>query len=54
LNEAEPEVEGSLVSSSGTADEDHDHASTSAVTMQLSEVARIYTDIYNFIFSVFK
>lgn len=54
MNEAEPEVEGSLVSSSGIADEDHDHASISAVTMQLNAVARIYTNTYNFIFSVFK
>jgi hypothetical protein len=54
LNEAEPEVEDSPVSSSGTADEDHDHANISAVTMQLNEVARTYTNTYDFIFSVFK
>jgi hypothetical protein len=54
LNEEEPEVEGNLVSSSGTGDEAHDHASISAVSVQLSAVSRIYTQIYNFILIEFQ
>jgi len=54
LNGAEPGVEGSLVSSSGTADEGHGHASTSAESMQLNAVAKIYMKIQNLTSSVFK
>jgi hypothetical protein len=49
LNGAEPEVEGSLVSSSGTANEGHGHASTSAVSMQLNAASKIYMKINNLI-----
>jgi hypothetical protein len=54
LNGAKPEVEGSLVSSSGTADEGHGHASTSAVSVQLNAVSKIYMKIYNFLSPAFK
>lgn len=54
MNVAQPGVEGSLVSSSGTADEGHGHASTSAESMQLNAVAKIYMKIQNLTPSVFK
>lgn len=53
MNVAELGVEGSLVSSSGTADEGHSHASTSAESMQLNAVSKIYAKIQNLTPSVF-
>jgi hypothetical protein len=54
LNGEEPGVEGSLFSSSGTADEGLGHANTSAESLQLNADAKIYMKTKNLTLSVFK